>query len=54
MNFLKKFPFNLRGVAIGVGVGTALCVSSGPAVGLPIGVALAVVFGLALNRRTHC
>jgi hypothetical protein len=55
MNPSKKLPFNLRGVAIGVGVGAALSISNGPAVGVSIGAALAVGFGLALNRRVrHC
>jgi hypothetical protein len=54
MSSPRKLPFNLRGVAIGVAVGTALCISNGPAVGVSIGAALAVVFGLALNRRAGC
>jgi hypothetical protein len=50
-----RFPFHLRGVALGVGVGAALAVSNGPAVGIAIGAGLAVVFGLAFKRgRSGC
>ncbi len=55
MNTPAKFPFNLRGVALGVGLGAALSVSNGPAVGIAIGAGLAVVFGLAFKRgRSGC
>ena len=45
----SKVPFNLRGVALGVGLGAALSVSNGPAVGIALGAGLAVVFGLMLK-----
>lgn len=55
MNQPKKSSINLRGVAIGIGVGAALSVSNGPATGTAIGAALAVIFGLALrNHRFGC
>ncbi len=43
--------FNPAGLAIGGGIGAALCASSGPAVGISVGIALAVTFSLALPRR---
>ena len=50
-----RLSFNLRGVALGVGLGAALSVSNGPAVGIAIGAGLAVVFGLMLKRgRSGC
>jgi hypothetical protein len=51
MNPSQPSRFNLSGAAIGVGVGTALCASSGPAVGIPLGLGLAVVFGLTRKRK---
>ncbi len=45
-----RLSFNLRGVALGVGVGAAFSVSNGPAVGIALGAGLAVVFGLMLKR----
>ena len=47
----KPSRFNLPGIAIGLGVGCALCASSGFALGIPIGVGLAVVFGLTGARK---
>lgn len=49
----KPLPrrFNLAGVPIGIGIGTALCVSSGPTVGIPVGIALAIIFALTLPRK---
>jgi hypothetical protein len=43
--------FNASGIAMGVGVGAALCVSSGPVAGIPLGVGLAIAFGFALAQR---
>ena len=48
---LTPSRFHVGGIAIGVGIGAALCVSSGPAIGIPIGVGLAVVFGLMMARK---
>jgi hypothetical protein len=50
-----RLPFNLRGVALGVGLGAAFSVSNGPAVGIALGAGLAVVFGLMFKRgRSGC
>jgi hypothetical protein len=55
MNQPKKLSFNLRGVALGLGLGAALTVSNGPAVGIALGAALALVFGLSFrNRQPGC
>lgn len=51
MNKSSPSRFNLSGAAIGLGVGAALCVSSGYALGLPLGVGLAVVFGFTTARK---
>ena len=37
MKIPAKLPFDLRGLALGVGLGAALSVSNGPAVGIAIG-----------------
>jgi hypothetical protein len=42
----RRFPLNLRGLALGVGLGAALSASNGPAVGLAVGAAGAIVFSL--------
>lgn len=52
MNKSTSPRVNFSGLAIGLGVGAALCASSGAAVGIPVGLGLAVVFGLA--RRGSC
>ena len=51
MNKSAASRFNLSGCAIGLGVGTALCVSSGAAIGIPVGLGLALVFGLTTRRK---
>ena len=51
MNKTTSTRFNLSGFAIGLGVGAALCASSGPALGIPMGLGLAVVFGLTSKGK---
>lgn len=42
---------NLGGVAIGLGVGVALCASLGFSLGMPTGLGLAIVFGCSTDRK---
>jgi hypothetical protein len=51
MNKSTTSRFNFARAAIGIGVGAALCASSGYAIGITTGIGLAIVFGFTAGRK---